>query len=106
MKLTLGVVLLCAASAVSCSSNGAQVEVPSGGPTAPSGPGAGATGNVPITRVRVFMRDGRPQAFVQGNIGDGCNSLQGLNQQRTDNTFDISVTFRRQGEVCTMIMQL
>jgi hypothetical protein len=98
-------VLMCAAAAVSCSSNGTQVEVPSGGPTAPSGLDAPATGNVRITRVRAFIKDGRPQAFLQGEIGDGCNSLQRINQQRTDSRFDITVTYRRQGEICTMIMQ-
>jgi hypothetical protein len=106
MKLTIGFVLAFAVSAAACSSNGKQLEVPSGGPTAPGGLGAGATGNVRITRVRAFIKDGRPQAFLQGEIGDGCNSLQGINQQRTDSTFDISVTYRRQGEICTMIMQL
>jgi hypothetical protein len=61
---------------------------------------------VRITRVRAYIRDGRPQAFVEGEIGDGCNSLQPINQQRTDRRFDIAVTFRRQGEICTMIMQM
>jgi hypothetical protein len=104
-KLGIALWLMCVASAAACSANGTQVEAPSGGPTAPSGQGSGATGNVRITRVRTYIKDGRPQAFVQGEIGDGCNSLQGINQQRTDNTFDITVTYRRQGEICTMIMQ-
>jgi hypothetical protein len=106
MKLTTGFLLACAVLAASCSGNGSQLETPSAGPTAPGGLGAGATGNVRITRVRAYIKDGRPQAFVQGELGDGCNSLQGIGQQRTDSTFDISVTYKRQGEVCTMIMQL
>jgi hypothetical protein len=106
MKLTIGFFLACAVAATACSSNGSQLEVPRGGPTAPGGLGAGSTGNVRITRVRAYIKDGRPQAFLQGEIGDGCNSLQGISQERSDSTFDIGVTYKRQGEVCTMIMQL
>ena len=104
MKLAAGVFLICAAVA-GCSANGTPLDVPPGGPTAPTQPGV-TTGNVRITRVRAYIRDGRPQAFLEGEIGDGCNSLQGINQQRTDRRFDIAVTFRRQGEICTMIMQM
>jgi hypothetical protein len=105
MRLCIGLFLICAAVAA-CSANGAPLDVPSGGPTAPTQPGSVTTGNVRITRVRAYIRDGRPQAFVEGEIGDGCNSLQPINQQRTDRRFDIAVTFRRQGEICTMIMQM
>ena len=89
-----------------CSSASAAPEVPGPLPTAPTQVGGESVGNVRITGVRAFIRDGRPQAFVEGEIGDGCNSLQGINEKRTRNTFDISVTFRRQGDICTMQMQL
>jgi hypothetical protein len=58
-----------------------------------------------VTNVRAFIKDGRVQAFVQGELGDGCNSLQGLRQQRTGNTVNITVPYLRQGETCTMIFQ-
>jgi hypothetical protein len=106
MKLTSGLFLACAVAVTACSSSGSPLEVPSGGPTAPGGLGAGAGGDVRITGVRAYIRDGRPQAFLQGEIGDGCNSLQPIGQKRSDGTFEISVTYKRQGEVCTMIMQL
>ena len=89
-----------------CSSASAAPEVPGTSPTAPTQVGGESVGNVRITRVRAFIRDGKPQAFVEGEIGDGCNSLQAINEKRTKTTFDISVTFRRQGDVCTMQMQL
>jgi hypothetical protein len=89
-----------------CSSASAAPEVPGASPTAPTQVGGESIGNVRITGVRAFIRDGKPQAFVDGEIGDGCNSLQGINEKRTKNQFDISVTFRRQGDLCTMQMQL
>lgn len=76
-----------------------------GGPTAPSQV-APATGNVDITRVRVFVKDGRPQAYIEGNLGDGCTRLLPLTQQRVGSTIAITVSSVREGEVCTMIMQL
>ena len=58
-----------------------------------------------VSRVRVFMKDSRPQAHVEGEIGDGCNRLDSITQQRSANTVTITATLRRQGERCTMIMQ-
>jgi hypothetical protein len=81
------------------SSNGA------GAPTAPSQQESAAT-NVKVDRVRVFVKDGRVQAFVQGQIGDGCTKLQPMSQSRSGNELAVNVTSIRQGEVCTMIMQL
>lgn len=92
--------------AVACSSASAAREIPVSSPTTPTQIGSESAGKVPITRVRAFIKDGKPQAFVEGEIGDGCNSLQGVNEKRTKNAFDISVTFRRQGDICTMQMQL
>ena len=101
-----GILLICAALIAGCSSNGTSLDTPGGGPTGPSGLNPGTVGQVKITRARVFMREGQPQAFVEGEIGDGCNSLQPMTQQRTGNTIDVTVTYHRQGEVCTMILQL
>jgi len=80
----------------------------SGPETSPTGPGQiGQDGRrpVPITRVRVFMMEGRPQAYVEGEIGDGCSRLDSITQERTANTVAITATLRRQGQQCTMIMQ-
>lgn len=100
------VLILTAMVSAACSSSGTDINTGTGAPTAPSGLNPGTGGMVKIVRARVFIRDGRPQAFLEGEIGDGCNSLQPLAQQRDGNTIDVSVTYRRQGEVCTMIMQL
>jgi hypothetical protein len=106
LKSCVVAVVLCAAIAIaSCSNASTRIEGPPAGlPTEPSP--VPTEGNVPITRVRAFIKDGQPQVFVQGELGDGCNALQGITQRRTANTFDISVRYSRQGEVCTMIMQL
>ena len=74
-------------------------------PTAPSGT-APATGNVEVTGVRVFVKDGQPQAFVQGNLGDGCTSLESVTQERSGQRIAIALTSVHRGEVCTMIMQM
>jgi hypothetical protein len=81
------------------SSNGA------GAPTAPSQQES-TQGNVDVERVRVFVKDGRVQAFVQGKIGDGCTKLQPMSQTRSGNDVAVRVSSIRQGEICTMIMQL
>jgi hypothetical protein len=60
---------------------------------------------VRVTRVRAFLRDGRPEAFVEGEIGDGCNRLEAIAQERAANRVTITVTLRREGEQCTMVMQ-
>jgi hypothetical protein len=55
--------------------------------------------------VRVFIKEGVPQAYVEGEIGDGCSRLDSITQERTANTVVITATLRRQGQQCTMIMQ-
>lgn len=100
------VILTVAALIAACSSSGTNGGAGTAAPTTPSGLNPVSAGDVRITRARVFIRDGRPQAFLEGEIGDGCNSLQPITQQREGNTVDVSVTYRREGQVCTMIMQL
>jgi hypothetical protein len=93
---------LCLTACASSESSNGRVDLP----TAPGRPESAVDGQVNVTRVRVFIKDGRPQAFVQGEIGDGCTTFQGVTQRRNGNAIEISATTRRQGEVCTMIMQL
>ena len=80
-------------------------DTPGGIPSAPSRPPSSVAGHVNITRVQAFIKEGRIQAFVQGELGDGCTSLQSVKQRRTANMVEVTVTSRRQGETCTMIMQ-
>jgi len=105
MKLTSGLTALCLMAVVACSSASVAPAAPSA-PVPGASQGAGTVGNVRITRVRTFIRDGRPQAFVEGEIGDGCNSLQPVTERRTGSTVTVDVTYRRQGDICTMLMQL
>src|SRR5687767_6376659 len=99
--------LVLACAVAGCASSMGS-ESGSGPETSPTGPGQiGQDGRrpVPITRVRVFMMEGRPQAYVEGEIGDGCSRLDSITQERTANTVAITATLRRQGQQCTMIMQ-
>jgi hypothetical protein len=74
------------------------------GPTAPSRLGADAERLVEVERVRVYVRDGRLQAFVEGPLGDGCTSLKAVTQARAGNEVRIRLTSVRVGEVCTMML--
>jgi len=99
------VVVAAALTFSACGDGAARRDSTGSAPTTPSQSESSATGYVKITRVRVFIKDERPQAFVQGELGDGCTALQGIRRQRAANTVDIAVTSVRRGEVCTMIMQ-
>jgi hypothetical protein len=77
-----------------------------GSPTSPSQQESAGQGNVKVDSVRVFIKDGRVQAFVRGDIGDGCTRLQPITQSRDGNAINVTVSSIRQGEVCTMILQL
>jgi hypothetical protein len=72
--------------------------------TAPSRLGADSDRLVEVERVRVYVRDGRLQAFVEGPLGDGCTSLKGVTQTRAGNEPRIRLTSVRVGEVCTMML--
>lgn len=100
--MRLGPLLLLAFTVAGCA--GDALDPQTGLPSAPSGQ-TPVVRDLNVTRVRAFIRDGRLQAFVEGELGDGCNSLQGITQRRSTSTVEIIVTSRRQGEVCTMIMQ-
>jgi hypothetical protein len=92
-----------------CSSTTKQQSGPTNGagaPTAPSQQESATLGNVKVDSVRAFVKDGRVQVFVRGDIGDGCTKLQPMVQTRDGNTINVNVSSIRQGEVCTMIMQL
>lgn len=102
------VVLGLTLAAAGCSSSSGERD--GGGITSPTGPsrsGPSSTqGNVDVTRVRVFLKDGRVQAFAEGNLGGGCTRLESVSQRRTDNTILITVRSVTEGEVCTMVMQM
>jgi hypothetical protein len=60
-----------------------------------------------VTSVRVFIKDGRPQAYVQGEVGDGCASLVPPTQARKGNVIDLNLDVQRPSSgPCTMILQL
>ncbi len=101
-----GLSVLMAVATAACGSDGSLSTEGQGGlPTSPSQV-APAPGNVDVARVRVYIKDGRPQAYVEGTLGDGCTRLLPVTQQRAGSTFHISLSSVREGEVCTMILQL
>jgi hypothetical protein len=75
------------------------------GPTAATPIGAGSGGLVDIERLRVFIKERRPQAFVEGPLGDGCTSLKAITQTRIRNEINIRLTSVRVGDVCTMMLE-
>jgi len=99
----VALVLACAVAGCTSGSGNGKGSGPATSPTEQIG--QDERGPVRVTRVRVFMREGVPQAYVEGEIGDGCNSLDSITQDRTANTVAITATLRRQGQQCTMIMQ-
>jgi hypothetical protein len=105
VKLHRLLLLFLALTAAACSSDAGQGTLERDVSTTPSPLQPPSQSSVRVTSVRVFIKDSRPQAFVQGELGDGCTSLASVGQQRANNTIDISLTSVRQGEVCTMIMQ-
>jgi hypothetical protein len=59
-----------------------------------------------VTHVKAYVKDARVQVFVQGELGDGCTTLQGITQRRVDNAIDLTVHASREGDVCTMILRM
>src|SRR5688572_12060851 len=73
----------------------------------PVAPSPLETGAFPIRveRVRVFVKDGRPQAYVEAPLGDSCNSLQPIEQRRDASTIHVRMTGNRTAGPCAYLMQ-
>jgi hypothetical protein len=84
--------------------NGYIDGTPTGPPTAPL-PLQDGTSEIAVNRVRVFLKDGQPQAYVEGPLGDGCTYLDPVIQQRSENTITLTMTSTRSGSPCTMIFK-
>jgi len=63
------------------------------------------TSEIEVSRVRVFLKDGQPQAYVEAPLGDGCTNLDPVIQQRRENTITVTMTATRKGAPCTMIFK-
>jgi hypothetical protein len=86
-----------------CSADALTTNPPQPTPAPPGG--SAVEGNVKVNRVRVFIKDGKPLAFVQGELGDGCTFLDSIRQRRADRTIDVIVNSVHRGERCTMILK-
>jgi hypothetical protein len=63
------------------------------------------TSEIAVTRVRVFLKDGRPQAYVEAPLGGGCTNLDPVMQQRREHTIIVTMTATTKGAPCTMIFK-
>jgi hypothetical protein len=63
------------------------------------------TSEIEVSQVRVFLKDGRPQAYVEAPLGDGCTNLAPVIQHRTANTITLTMRSTRSGGPCTMIFK-
>jgi hypothetical protein len=74
-------------------------------PVSPS-QSAGTISSVSVTRVRAFIVNDRLQAFIEGELGDGCTTLHSIAQERSGNVVTMTQTSVRQGDRCTQLLQL
>ncbi len=96
-----------ALATAACSPSAGDGSNPLGGsPTSPSQADSSLQGNVDVTRTRVYIKDGRLQAYIEGPLGDGCTVLQPVRQQRTANTIVLTVSSARHGDVCIQVLKL
>jgi hypothetical protein len=96
------------AAVVSCGSEAASIPDAVRGPTSPTMPSQvwqPGPFNIEVTRLRVFIKEGRPQAYIEGPLGDSCNSLQQITQRREGSTYRITMTGNREGGECALLMQ-
>jgi hypothetical protein len=75
------------------------------GPSAVPSTLQNGTAEIAVTRLRVFLKDGQPQAYVEAPLGDGCTNLDPVIQQRSQHTITVTMTATRQGSPCTMIFK-
>lgn len=96
------------AAVVSCGSEAALIPGAGHGSTSPTTPSQvqqGGPFDVEVTRLRVFIKEGRPQAYIEAPLGDSCNALQQITQRRERNAFRITMTANREGGECALLMQ-
>jgi hypothetical protein len=106
MKIIPLLVVALTITVASCGGDASAHDRPPVGasPTAPSSVQTGPF-DIEVTRLRVFIKEGRPQAFVEGPLGDSCNALQQLVQRRDGNAFHVTMTANREGGMCAQLMQ-
>jgi hypothetical protein len=107
MKINPLVVVLLTMAVASCGGDAASAHDRPSGVTSPTAPSSVQTGpfDIEVTRLRVFIKEGRPQAYVEAPLGDSCNALQQIVQRREGNAFHITITAKREGEMCAQLMQ-
>jgi hypothetical protein len=76
------------------------------GPSAAPSPLQAGTDEIAVSRVRVFLIDGRPKAYVEGPLGGGCTHLDPVIQHRDGNSITLTMTSTTtSGGPCTMIFK-
>jgi hypothetical protein len=101
--------LLVAASvaivAAGCTAASGHIDDTLTGPSTVPLPLQDGTSEIEVSRLRVFLKDGRPQAYVEGPLGGGCTNLDPVIQQRSENTITVRMTATTEGAPCTMIFK-
>ena len=102
---TLMVAVSVAIVAAGCAAGPGHIDDALTGPsTAPSRLQDG-TSEIAVSRVRVFLKDGRPQAYVEAPLGGGCTNLDPVIQRRREHTIIVTMTATTKGAPCTMIFK-
>jgi hypothetical protein len=91
--------------AAGCAGSSGHIDDTLAGPSPSPAPLHDGASDIAVSRVRVFLEDGRPRAYVEGPLGDGCANLAPVIQQRRENTITLTMTSTRSGGPCTMIFK-
>jgi hypothetical protein len=91
--------------AASCSGGTDHIDDALTGPSAAPSALQDGTSEIAVSRVRVFVKDGRPQAYVEAPLGGGCTNLDPVIQRRRDHTITVTMTATTKGAPCTMIFK-
>jgi hypothetical protein len=103
--MTLMVAVSVAMVAAGCGSGPGHIDDALTGPSAAPSPLQDGTSEIAVSRVRVFLNDGRPQAYVEAPLGGGCTNLDPVIQRRRDHTIIVTMTATTEGAPCTMIFK-
>lgn len=99
----MGVIALLGGLLSACSGAAPTTPSPTAEPT--TGPATDSVTPAPVDQVEILIMESFPvqiNVIVNGNLPDGCTTLDAVEQTRTDNTYQITLMARRPADaVCT-----
>ena len=106
MQMTTSIVAVSVAIvAAGCRGGPGHIDDALTGPSAVPSALQDGTSEIAVSRVRVFIKDRRPQAYVEAPLGGGCTNLDQVIQRRRDHTIIATMTATTKGAPCTMIFE-